>query len=82
MKKNHYRVVGEWSPTVWTSENNTAHPDQMIVAVLFTIRDLLRSIDRKLSVLDCPRFTRIPTTLQNIEDNTRKVKRKRKPKRA
>lgn len=47
-------------------------------ALLMDIRDELKIVSRKLSALECPNFTRIPTVLRRISANTHKTRRRRK----
>lgn len=82
MKQKPYKDVGNWRTDVWLNDDGSASPQQVQLAVLFVIRDQLIEINRKLSALECPRFTRIPTMLDRIEQNTQRPKRKRKTARA
>lgn len=76
VKKLDYREVGRWHPDVYANDNGTVPSEQVRLAVLLVMRDQLIEINRKLSVLECSRFTRIPDTLNKIDSNTRKRKRK------
>lgn len=47
----------------------------IFLAVMLDLRDELRSMNSKLSVLQCSNFLKIPQTLKDIRKNTTKRKR-------
>lgn len=49
--------------------------ERVQIAVLMDIRDELKIVRQRLSVLECRNFLEIPLKLDRIEKNTRKRKR-------
>ena len=60
----------------WKLPEKIENWEQVRVAVLMDIRDELQALN---DLLQCPAFKAIPRTLEKIERNTKKPKRKREP---
>jgi len=58
----------------WKLPDRCADWTQVEVAILMDIRDELKQLNR---LLRCPNFLAIPYTLNKIERNTRKPKRRK-----
>jgi hypothetical protein len=73
-KRVPYQTLANWDPQLWMDDKeNTANTDTLQLAMLCSIRDELRRLNR---VLQCPNFIAVPSKLDQIAKNTRK---KRKP---
>lgn len=62
----------------WNLPDKAQDWGQVRVALLMDIRDELREVRQRLSVLQCPNFIAIPQKLDAIQRNTAKPKRKRR----
>ena len=79
-KRVSYRELAAWDLFLWKNDDNTATTEQLQLAMLCSIRDELKALNRLLS---CPNFIEIPSILREIRRNTRKkpkVRAKGKPK--
>lgn len=62
----------------WNLPDKLENWTQVNTALLMDIRDELKAVNEKLSVLQCPNFVGIPKKLERIARNTVKPKRKAK----
>jgi hypothetical protein len=74
-KRVKYGELGNWDVNLNKNDDGSASHNDLVVAVLFVIRDELRVISRKLNALECGNFIAIPRTLKAIQRNTTKKKR-------
>lgn len=72
MKQRRHKNV-EWVVPE-TSDGRVLNWSYVDTCILLDIRDELREMNRKLSVLDCPNFIAIPSKLERIARHTTKPK--------